>query len=112
MCANRELLVNHYTKKLEKIEECLEQGLDRKAWRWYAGYEPGSGRSQKVDGIEFTHFKSTYPNVDIRHGGNLTGSHRYKRNHFRDKNTCKEFRELTIPDIQGWNTEMLWNLAS
>ena len=112
LCANRELLMNHYDKKIEKIEECLENGLEGKAWRRYAGYEPGTGRSKKIDNHDFTHFTSKYPNIDIRHGGNLSGDHRFKKEHFKDRNTCKNFKEHKVSDISGWDTELLWNLAS
>lgn len=104
LCANRELLIQHYEKKIKIVEE----GKERK----FYGYEPGTGHSRNVDSYGFEMFSSEYPNIDIRHGRNLSGSGRTKIEDFRDKNTCKNFKSYTLDQIPGWDTQMLWNLAS
>jgi len=103
LCANRELLIQHYEKKIKIIEN----GKERK----FYGYEPGTGHSRNVDNYGFANFISRYPNIDIRHGKNLSGTGRTKIEHFRDKRNCKNFKEYEVKDIPGWDTEMLWNLA-
>ena len=103
LCANRKLLIQHYKKKIKIIEQDKE--------RKFYGYEPGAGHSRNVDKYGFEMFISKFPNIDIRHGRNLSGNGRTKIEHFRDKNTCKNFKEYTLDQIPGWDTELLWNLG-
>lgn len=102
LCANRELLIQHYEKKLKIIEQAKE--------RKFYGYEPGTGHSRNVDSYGFEYFTSEYPNIDVRHGKNLSGNGRTKIEHFKDKKTCKNFKEYTIDQIPGWDTNFLISL--
>lgn len=101
ICASRELLIKHYTKRLRLIAN------GTKAY----GYEPGSGQSCSIDnpGIEFFH--NQFPNIDIRHGKNWTGVKRMNPSEFRSKKTCPNWRETTIKNIKGWNYQLLSQLA-
>lgn len=83
----REFLLDWYKRKWEKIQK---EGFDR-------SYEPG-GRNSEIQVV----FKSEHPNIDIRHGGNLTKS-KWSINDFRDKSTCQNWQETTIDKIDGWN---------
>lgn len=83
----RELLLDWYKKKWEKIQK---DGFDR-------SYEPGGRNSELIIA-----WKSEYPNIDIRHEGTLTRS-KWNQNDFRDKTTCINWQEGNITDIKGWN---------
>lgn len=97
LCANRELLIKHYEKRLKMISE------GKRAY----GYEPGTGQSKSIDMIKVEKFESEYPNIDIRHGGNWTGVDRMNPKEFKNKSTCQNFREINIEDITGWDIKML-----
>lgn len=103
LCANRKILINHFRKKIK----LAEKGLGRK----HFGYEPGSGHSKKIDNLGFENFESKLPNIDIRHGKNISGTSRMKIEHFKDKNNCKNFKEYSLDQIPGWDEQFLWNLA-
>jgi glycosyltransferase involved in cell wall biosynthesis len=68
-------------------------------------YEPG-GR----DKSQYQVFKSTYPNIDVRHEGTLTKS-KWSPNDFRDKSTCINWQEGTIHTIPGWTPDQFPELA-
>lgn len=78
----REHVLNWYKEKFKQIEA---EDFDR-------SYEPG-GR----DKTKFEVFWSTEPNIDIRHGENLTKS-KWSKDDFRDKSTCVNWREGKLPD--------------
>jgi hypothetical protein len=80
LCAYRDLLIEHYRKRTERVER---DGYDRRI-----GYEPGSHQFPRgIDNYISDKYWSEFPNIDIRHGGNLTRS-RWSQDQFRDKNTC------------------------
>lgn len=76
LCANRDLLVEHYRKKVEVVE--------RDGWNARIGYEPGNRKAKRggIDDFNREYFFSPCPNIDIRHDNNLTPN-RYKKKHFR-----------------------------
>ena len=90
--ANRKLLLQHFNKKLELIEQ------GKRAW----GFEPGTGQSKKIDRYKTESFESEIPNIDIRHGKNFTGSGRMRQEEFRNKNTCQNWKEYNVKDIPYW----------
>lgn len=92
LCANRELLLEHYRKRVDIVER---SGFSRKM-----GFEPGTHRrSERVDDLTARTWMSEYPNVDIRHGQNLTPS-RWKKEQFRDQRYTKGWTESD--SIPGW----------
>ena len=97
LCAHREILITHYRKRVKMLEE----GSKLKS-------EPGTRDGIKDHPTMF--WKSKYCNIDIRHGGNLTGIKRFHPSEFRSANGCKEWRETTIFEIDGWNSEHLINI--
>lgn len=95
LCANRELLVEHYRKRVELVEK---NGFSRTM-----GFEPGThGRSARVDDLRSGIWRSEFPNVDLRHGQNLTAS-RWSPEEFRNKRFAKGWTELPADEIPGWN---------
>jgi hypothetical protein len=92
LCANRALLVEHYRKRVALVEA---NGFSRKM-----GFEPGShSRSERVDDVRSDVWRSELPNVDIRHGRNLTAS-RWAQAEFRDQRNCRGWQEAG--EIPGW----------
>jgi hypothetical protein len=76
----------HYRKRVKRVEK---EGFNRRM-----GYEPGThkaprGFDQTTNGVYFSEF----PNVDIRHGTNLTGK-RFKKSQYRSQRS-----------IKGWTLE-------
>lgn len=92
LCANRQLLVEHYRKRIEMVEAT---GFSRKM-----GFEPGSHRRpERVDDFRSEAWRSAFPNVDVRHGRNLTAS-RWSQAEFRDQRNCRGWQEAD--EIPGW----------
>lgn len=92
LCAYRELLVQHYRKRVAKVEA---EGFSRRM-----GFEPGThNRAERVDDLTSEEWRSEVPNVDIRHRFNLTPS-RWKREAFRDQRNCRGWAEAK--EIPGW----------
>lgn len=93
ICANKNLLLQHYRKRVERIDR---EGKFSIAW----GYEPGS-RKPPLGFDEFPRFeyKSTVPNVCIRHGETLTKSKRSPEE-FRNPKYAEGFK--TAREIPGW----------
>lgn len=76
LCANRELLIDHYRKKIKMVEE--------NGWNPRIGYEPGNRKVKRggVDDFGREYWESKYPSIDIRHSSNLSPS-RFKKSQFR-----------------------------
>ncbi|HJT95820.1 MAG TPA: hypothetical protein VJ777_28415 [Mycobacterium sp.] len=92
LCANRQLLVEHYRRRIDMVER---HGFTRRM-----GFEPGSHRRQeRIDDVPSAVWRSKYPNIDIRHAHNLTAS-RWSPDEFRDQRNCQGFTEVV--DIPGW----------
>jgi hypothetical protein len=92
LCANRELLIQHYRERVRRVEA---EGFSRAM-----GFEPGShGRKERVDDVPSDVWRSAQPNYDIRHGHNLTPS-RWTQAEFRSQKHCQDWRETMI-DLEG-----------
>lgn len=107
MCAYRELLIKHYTRRVELLEAKLKElegkedaeGLFNKYVR-EMGFEPGShNREARVDDYKAESRESLFPNVDIRHESNLTPS-RWSKDQFRNQKYTEGWKETF--DIPGW----------
>lgn len=97
LCANRKLLINHYVKRITYVEE--------NGYKKEMGFEPGTNRFiLGIDSSPAEKWESKHPNLDIRHGGNLTKS-RFSQSEFRNKNTCLGWKLLN-PDekVPFWGT--------
>jgi hypothetical protein len=86
LCAYREHLLKFYRQRLLEVE--------KNGYQSSMGFEP-EGRSTTLSNI----WKSEYPNVDIRHGNNLS-KNKWSLKDFRDKSTAKNF--TTASEIPGW----------
>jgi glycosyltransferase involved in cell wall biosynthesis len=60
LVANRDLLGEHYSRRVERVEN--------EGWERSIGYEPGTHHLPRgIDNYNAESFKSTFPNIDIRH---------------------------------------------
>ncbi len=84
LCAHKNLLLEYYQDRVARIEK---EGYDHKE-----NYEPGLKTG-------YEKWMSKYPNIDIRHGRNLTQS-RWKQEQFKDKNTCLGW--TMADEVPGW----------
>lgn len=109
LCVNRKFALDHYNKRLSKIELMnLESDTRREpAWARKWGYEPGTkkiGRGGFSDD-DFQTWSSHDPIVDIRHGKTFSQS-KVTLDSFVHKPT--NWRETTIDRIEGWDLQNIW----
>lgn len=90
MIASRKLLLDYYKGRVIEIEK---NGFDRH-------YEPRN--APRIN------YESSYPNVCIRHDGNLTKS-KWSINDFRNKEYAKGWKEAY--NVPGWDIKQLLNLS-
>jgi hypothetical protein len=92
ICAYKNVLLEHYRKRVAMVEE---SGFTRRM-----GFEPGShGRAERVDDLESDVWVSKHPNIDIKHGNNLTSA-RWSPSEFRSQKNCQDWKESD--SIPGW----------
>lgn len=97
LCAYRDVLLEHYRKRVERVEK---DGFSRRI-----GFEPASHhRPERIDDLESDTWKSAFPNVDIKHGQNLTEA-RWSTDQFRSKRSCKNWAETD--SLDGWDLQLL-----
>lgn len=81
LCANRELLLEHYRKRVERVAK--EGRYSRNM-----GFEPGTHSPPRgIDHYKAESWMSEHPNIDIRHKHNLTKT-RWSRDQFRSQKAC------------------------
>lgn len=103
ICAYREVLLEHYRKRVERVE--------REGFSYKIGFEPGSHRrKERIDDLESDTWVSAVPNLDIKHGQNLTPA-RWAPAQFRDRKNCQNWQEADF--VPGWGTwaeiqEQIW----
>lgn len=96
LCGYRDVLLDHYRKRVARVES---EGFSRRM-----GFEPGThGRPERVDDLQSEEWRSAWPNVDIRHGRNLTPS-RWRREQFRDQRHTRGWVEAD--EVPGWGRTM------
>jgi len=92
LCASRAVLLAHYRARVAKVEA---EGYDHAT-----GYEPGAHPPPRgIDAVPVERWWSAGPNIDLRHGHNLTAS-RWSPDQFRDKRTCEGWTEAD--EVPGW----------
>jgi len=113
ICAYRELLVQNYRERVRRCEEYLDsnsrvgEGKSFSSFVRKMGFEPGThNREERVDMNKADRWQSAYPNIDIRHGHNLTAS-RWSQDQFRNQKNCQRWKETTADKIIGWDSSML-----
>lgn len=88
LCAYRELLVDHYRKRVALVEA--------NGYSNAMGFEPGThNRKERVDDFKSETWQSAYPNIDIRHDNNLTPT-RWKKEQFRNQKFTQGWTEGKI----------------
>jgi glycosyltransferase involved in cell wall biosynthesis len=71
----------HYRKRVQRVEK---EGFNRRM-----GYEPGTHKAPRgFDQTNSEVYFSRFPNIDIRHGFNLTGK-RFKKSQYRSQRSIK-----------------------
>jgi len=92
LCARRDLLLEHYRKRVAMVEA---DGFSRRM-----GYEPGThGRAERVDDYKCDTWMSDQPNLDLRHGQNLTQT-RWDKGQFRNQRYTKGW--TVAEEVPNW----------
>ena len=100
-CANRQLLIKHYKERIRRIEETIVKG--EKVSYSRMGFEAGThNRPERIDDVKAQVWRSEFPNIDIRHGGNNTQT-RWRKEDFRSQRNCQNWTESTVDKIPGWD---------
>lgn len=111
LVVNRKFALDHYKKRLAKINDLKLESDKRREPDWARkwGYEPGT-KKKKRGGFSDDDFETWYseePIIDIRHGRTFSQS----------KVTLESFihppsnwRETTIEKLSGWNLKELFSL--
>jgi len=94
ICVDRELALAHYRKRIELVE--------KNGFSMEMGFEPGTHhRAGRVDDLTSAGWKSPSPNVDIRHGDNLSPT-KWTKDQFRNQKFTAGWQEGDIDHIPGW----------
>ena len=90
LVAYRDILIEHYTKKVAWVE--AEGGrFSRRAM----GYEPGKKVSRgRVGDYEWAYYRAALPNVDLKHCGNITRK-RFELSEYRNRRAMRASWQLT-----------------
>jgi hypothetical protein len=112
LCVNREFALDHYKKRLKKIEELGEEVFASRepaqARKW--GYEPGTKKTKRggFSNDNFETWESEVPVIDIRHWGTFSPT---KTTLESFKHEPKNWREIPVSDIPGWKLKEVfkWN---
>ena len=103
LCAYRPLLLAHYRTRVKRTEQRLDELGDTKEFRrWIRrqGFEPGThNRKERVDDYKYEIWISKIPNIDIRHGKNLTRT-RWEKEQFRNQRFTKDWKKSDR--VPGW----------
>ena len=95
LVAYRPILVEHYTKKIAWVEEV------GKFSRRDMGFEPGKKVSKgRIGDYDWATFRSEYPNVDIKHGQNITRK-RFTIEEYQSRRLLKASWQLT-ESVPAW----------
>lgn len=84
LCCYRKIAINHYRKKVHFEKD----GIKKR-------FEPGSRRG--IDKLKSQYWESEYPNIDIRHGKNLTGVSRFSLDTFRKRKPNNFIKKYELP---------------
>lgn len=106
LCAYRDLLLEHYRKRVAKVEQNAidlhRQGLPVKndGYSRHMGFEPGCHMEPRgVDNFKAERWLAPYPNLDVRHDKNLTPN-RWRQEQFRNQDSCQGWQ--LADEIPGW----------
>lgn len=103
LCAYRDILIEHYRQRVTRTQAKLDELGDGVAYRRFIreqGFEPAShGRAARVDDLQSDYWRSDVPNLDLKHGKNLTPA-RWKPEQFHDQRNCQGWVESD--SVPGW----------
>lgn len=104
----RTTLIEHYRKRVLKLQAIEADNTDyRNIEIRKMGFEPGTNnRAERIDDLKAESYFSKYPNLDIRHEGNLTPS-RWRKDQFRNEKYIQGWKESTLDKIPSWNLSLL-----
>lgn len=110
MCCNRLLALDHYKRRLQKIEEVGLEKIKSKEPEWARkwGYEPGTKR-RRIGGFsdeQSEKWSAEFPNIDIRHNGTFS-SPKVHLSQFKHQPTG--WREITLKDVPGWDLQEMFH---
>jgi len=111
LCCNRELALQHFKKRIKTAEDkgYAIDGSREPIWARKWGYEPGT-KTTKRGGFSnepYDVWYSQFPNIDIRHNRTLSVTKTTKEEF---KHEPKDWVEIPIEEIQGWNLKELFEL--
>lgn len=112
MCANRELALDHYRQRTDRMDDlapCEWRSREPRMGRVW-GYEPGT-KKRKRGGFsddDYDVWYSEIPVVDIRHRWTFS-SPKLKQENFTHQPTG--WKEMPIGEISGWNLRTLFNVG-
>ncbi len=120
LVAYRDTLVTHYKKRIELLQEFVNVHSHAEGTPRYAGlieeynryvrrmgFEPGThNRPDRVDDLKAESYQSTFPNLDLRHDGNLTPS-RWEKSQFRNQRYTQGWKECEAWEIPGWQDALV-----
>jgi glycosyltransferase involved in cell wall biosynthesis len=92
ICVYRDAAITHYRERIAMVE--------KEGYSTRIGFEPMThGRIEWHNQFKAGEWYSNIPNLDIKHGQNLTPA-RWSQDQFRNKRNCKNWKESDI--ISGW----------
>ena len=98
LCANREFLLEYYTKLVEMIENNPDINIRK------VGFEGGThNRIKEFSNYKAESWKSEFPNIDLRHDKNATAS-RWTKQEFRNRKFTKGWEAKENFNVPGWGT--------
>jgi hypothetical protein len=93
LCVYRDIAIKHYQERIAMVEKI--------GFSYNIGFEPMThGRIKWENFYPFEIWQSAAPNIDIKHGQNLTRA-RWTQDTFRKKPT--DWKEADIDTIPGWD---------
>jgi len=91
LCAYRDLLVEHYQRKVDYVSEHGFKGR--------FGFSPPKGLPKELRQGRRESYMAEFPSIDIRHSRSLTAK-RMNKDQFRSKKSRREWKEAE--EIPGW----------
>ncbi len=103
MCGYRDALITHFRERYEVTLEASKKMDDKELNRFVRnmGFEPFThSRIQWKNQFKYDTWKSEFPNIDVKHGKNLTGQ-RWKKEQYKNQKLLINWIETDV-SIPGW----------
>ena len=111
LCCSRELAVDHYRRRHQRIEEFELYAIKSKEPKWARrlGYEPGTKPVRRGGFSDEEHVRrySEFPNIDIRHKWTFSAP-KVRQEDFKHKPS--DWREEKMDNIPGWSLRSMFSL--